>query len=125
MILQPNLSRGERASRTPFEAMPGRPPCEPSRRAPAHPGLNRPKPAGHVLPLPQGQGRGAGHAWPPSISPPIHRLLLLLLTFLPLLASAAQPLASLEYRVVGAQLRAFPESVTVPRTSKRHATFCG
>lgn len=115
MILQPNLSRGERASRAPFEAMPGRPPCEPSRRAPAHPGLNPPKPAGHVLPLPQGQGRGAGHACPPSISPPIHRLLLLLLTFLPLLASAAQPLASLEYRVVGAQLRAFPESVTVPR----------
>ena len=45
----------------------------------------------------------------------IHRLLFLFLAFLPLVAPAAQPLASLEYRVVGAQLRAFPESVTVPR----------
>ncbi len=41
--------------------------------------------------------------------------LLLLLAFLPLRTPAAQPLATLEYRVVGAQLRAFPESVTVPR----------
>ncbi len=60
--LTPSLSRRERESRPPRVDMLKPHPCEPSRLVPANPLLHPPTPAGNVLSLPPGEGRGEGRS---------------------------------------------------------------